>query len=112
MTRTRNRNRRPEQAAAAPQSAAPQDRPFVFKSRTGSMISIPSSAVFDPDADAAAALADAQKSGNELDAAAALLRFIQSGFTADIASTINLKLSELQDFTSRFMKHSGVSIPK
>lgn len=118
--RNRNRNRSTEPRVtevsqvhqSRPRQNAPSDRVFVFNSRTGAQIRIPASAVFDPDADMAAEISAAQQTGDEFRAAAALLNFIKSGFEPEISDTIHLKLSELQEFTTKFFKFSGVSIPK
>lgn len=107
----RNRNRS-NQKRPQPNNGPVQDRVFVFRSRTGSEIRIPASTTFDPDVSAAIDLADAQESGEELRAAAALINFIQSGFDDEIAETINLKVSELEEFTGRFFSFFGISIPK
>lgn len=105
----RNRNRRPNPGQS---NGGVQDRVFVFKSKTGAVIKVPSSVQFDPDAEYAAQLSDAQETRNELLAGAAMLRFIKSGFPDDIAETIVLKLSELEEFTNKYMAFAGANIPK
>ena len=66
----KNKNRNRPQV----EQKLPEDKPFVFHSKTGSVIRIPRDVVFDPDADAALAIAEAEESGNGLQASAALLR--------------------------------------
>ena len=90
----------------------PEDKPFVFHSKTGSVIRIPRDVVFDPDADAALAIAEAEESGNGLQASAALLRMLRSGFPQDIADSLNLKLSELEQFSREYFAFTGVEFPK
>lgn len=107
MSNNRNRNRRPQQQA----TQAPQDKPFTYNGKNG-LITIPSGTVFDPDADVFADMSAAQDSGDELLASAAMVRMIKSGFPAEISDGINLKMSELQDFTQRYMRFTGTNIPK
>lgn len=107
--KNKNRNR-PQQAQAS--DVLPEDKPFVFHSKTGSVIRIPRDVVFDPDADAALAIAEAEESGNGLQASAALLRMLRSGFPQDIADTLNLKLSELEEFSRAYFSFTGVEFPK
>ena len=55
----KNKNRNRPQV----EQKLPEDKPFVFHSKTGSVIRIPRDVVFDPDADAALAIAEAEESG-------------------------------------------------
>lgn len=93
---------------------APQngDTPFTFKSKTGATITIPAGTSFDPDADALVALQEAIAAEDELTAVAATVRMIKSGFPESVARKINLKASELQEFTTAYQQHTGVNIPK
>lgn len=113
MSNNRNRNRRPrtEITNFEVRNERPQDKPFVFKSKNG-LITIPSGIEFDPDAEAFEDIHNARKSGDDLAAGAALHRMIKSGFPPAIADTIRLKASELEEFTSRYMRFTGTSIPK
>ena len=104
----KNKNRNRPQV----EQKLPEDKPFVFHSKTGSVIRIPRDVVFDPDADAALAIAEAEESGNGLQASAALLRMLRSGFPQDIADTLNLKLSELEQFSREYFAFTGVEFPK
>lgn len=110
--RNRNRNRESQQGAQIAQTAqGPQDKPFIYNGKNGQIV-IPSGTVFDPDADVFADIDEAQKTKNTVQASAAMIRMIKSGFPAEIADGIKLKASELQDFTNRYMKFTGANIPK
>lgn len=113
MSNNRNRNRRPrtEITGFEVRSERPQDKPFVYQSKNG-LIKIPSGIAFDPDASVFVELSDAQDSKDATKAAAAMVRMIKSGFPPEISDTINLKASELQDFTDRYMRFTGTNIPK
>ena len=88
------------------------DTPFVFKGANG-VIKIPGNVTFDPDANAAMALNDAlEGGGSELAQVSATLRMILSGFPPEVRKGINLKLSEVKDFSEQFMAHAGVDLPK
>ena len=107
----KNKNRpRPQQSQ--PADALPEDKPFVFHTKSGAVIRIPRDVVFDPDADCAIDISDAQQSGNNIQASAALLKMLRSGFPAEISSTLNLKLSELEDFSQKYFAFTGVEFPK
>lgn len=116
MSNNRNRNRRPQQdgnvtARGEANLSGPQDKPFIYQSKNG-LIKIPSGTVFDPDAEVFMEIDEAQETNNSVKASAAMLRMIKSGFPEEIADTIRLKVSELQDFTERYMKFTGTNIPK
>ncbi|VXB22513.1 hypothetical protein [Citricoccus sp. K5] len=87
------------------------DTPFLYKSKTGAEIAVPSDVVFDPDADALMELHEAQ-SGSEMDQAAATLKLIKSGFPVEVSKEIKLKISEIEDFSRKYFAHVGVSLPK
>ena len=94
-----------------------QDKPFVFKSKTGAVIRIPSKVVYDPDMDAVANFQRARTAAEadperELDMAIAMLEMVKSGFPKNIADTIKLKSSELGDFMKGYFEHTGTDIPK
>ncbi|MGP5524638.1 hypothetical protein ACTXM3_15340 [Glutamicibacter arilaitensis] len=112
MSNNRNRNRSREQRPQGQQvTQGPQDKPFIYNGKNGQIV-IPAGTEFDPDAEALELIAQAQQSGDDLAAGGALHRLIKSGFPAEVSATINLKASELKDFTERWMRHSGASIPK
>lgn len=107
----KNKNRpRPQQAQSV--DVLPEDKPFVFHSKTGSVIRIPRDVVFDPDADTAIAVAEAQEANDGLKASAGLLLMLRSGFPAEISETLNLKLSELEPFSQAYFAFAGVEFPK
>lgn len=110
--RNRNRNHNSEQGQQVERgSQGPQDKPFIYNGKNGQIV-IPSGVVFDPDADVFADIDEAQKSNNDVLASAAMIRMIKSGFPEEISKTIRLKASELQDFTTRYMRFTGANIPK
>lgn len=113
MSNNRNRNRRPrtEVTGFEVRNERVQDKPFVYKSKNG-LITIPSGTVFDPDAEVFVEIDEAQETNNTVKASAAMVRMIKSGFPAEISAQINLKASELQDFTDRYMRFTGTNIPK
>lgn len=88
------------------------DKPFVYKSKTGAEIKVPSSVSYDPDADALLEMHEASQNGSEMDQAAATLRLIKSGFPPKVAAQIKLKLSEIEDFSRKYFAHVGVDLPK
>ncbi|WP_102157708.1 hypothetical protein [Zhihengliuella halotolerans] len=100
--------------STAPKTASSdQDKPFVFKSKTGSTITIPGGTDFDPDADTMVAMRDAQRDhGDGLEALAATIDMIRSGFPAEIAEQIKLKTSEVETFSRAYFKFAGVDLPK
>lgn len=93
-------------------TAAPSDTPFVYKSKTGAEIHVPSGTAYDPDADALLAMHEASQSGGEMDQIAATLKLIKSGFPDDVAAKIKLKLSEVEDFSRKYFAYAGVDLPK
>lgn len=93
-------------------STRAQDKPFVYKSKTGTTITIPSKVKFDPDLDALIEMKEAADAGQEMAATAALGKFIKSGFPEDVAKDFKIKLSEQQDFITKYQKHTGTDIPK
>ena len=112
--RNRNRNRSGQaqgQSLAQGGAQGPQDKPFVYKGKNG-LITIPSGTVFDPDAEVFVDIAEAQRTGNDVLANAAMVNMIKSGFPSEIAETIRLKASEIQDFTDRYMRFTGTNLPK
>lgn len=98
--------------STAQKSAADQDKPFVFKTKAGATIKIPSGTVFDPDGDLIITLRDARRDGDELDEAAAMLEMLKSGFPEEVSVQLKLKLSELEAFSKRYFSHIGASLPK
>lgn len=107
-------------------SAAVQDKPFVYKSRTGAVITISSKVQIDPDMDGMVdmqdlkeAMAAAKEAGekNELaqlqtQFAVCYYRFIKASFPAEVSKNIRLKTSELDDFLLKYQAHTGVDVPK
>lgn len=109
----KNKNRpRPQQNRPQEHVSASQDRVFVYKSKTGVVITIPDSVDYMPSARQASRVAACVEAGNELGALGATFDLIVSGFPADVGDKIDLALDELQDFTSLFQMHRGISIPK
>lgn len=112
MSNNRNRNRSREQRPQGQQvTQGPQDKPFIYNGKNGRIV-IPAGVQFDPDADVFVDISDAEKRNDQVQAVTAMLRMIKSGFPPEISAGINLKASELQDFTNRYMRFSGASIPK
>jgi len=108
------------------QSATAQDKPFTFKSKTGAVIVIPSSEVYDPSMEAIAEmhsslkdLQESEKSGGadevgmaQMRVSLATLEVLKSGFSDSVAEKIRLKSSEVQELMTKYQEHTGVSIPK
>lgn len=114
MSNNRNRNRRPQQANQH-DAQGPEDKPFIFKSKTGTTIRIPAGTPYVPSARAVSKLAAAMESegeGSEIAALAATFNLITSGFPAEVADKIDLALDELQAFTTAYQRFTGTSIPK
>ena len=115
MSNNRNRNRRPQSQPQGPQGGAqgPQDKPFIFKSKTGTTIRIPAGTPYVPSARAISNLNKAMQAdeGSEIASLAATFDVITSGFPAEIADTIDLALDELQTFTTAYQRFTGTDIP-
>lgn len=95
-----------------PRKTANPDKPFVYLSKTGAEIHVPSDVVYDPDADALLTMHDATNNGSDMDKAAATLNLIKSGFPPEVAAQIKLKLSEIEDFSRKYFSHMGIELPK
>ena len=115
----------PRKTAATSTSVTAQDKPFIYKSRTGAVITISSQIQIDPDMDGMAAMQDLR---DEMDAAkeaksdklpllqtkfvVVYYRFIKASFPPEVAATISLKTNELDDFLIKYQAHTGVNVPK
>lgn len=93
-------------------TSAPSDTPFIYKSKTGAEIHVPAGLDFDPDADCILEMHAAVNGGSEMDQAAATLRMVKSGFPAEVAEGIKLKISEIEDFSRKYFSYAGVDLPK
>lgn len=106
-------------------SAVAQDKPFIYKSETGAVITISSTVSINPDMDLMSDMLDmkdrveGKTDLGELTLGEAQTRFvttyykwIKACFPADVAATIRLKMNELDDFMFKYQAHSGVDLPK
>lgn len=102
-----------------------QDKPFIYKSRTGAVITISSKVQIDPEMDGMIDMQDIKdqievaKEAKSKDLPALQTRltviyykFIKDSFPPEVSATIRLKMSELDDFLMKYQAHTGVNVPK